>query len=179
MYDGRGLRARTVLSVTALFLLLVSLPQAQGTAPATPLTLITREGRRAVPTIIRNGQEFVGLDDLATLFQVTVREDALAGGVTITYKGKTIVASTDEPMASVSGRVIALPTPVARVGRRLLVPIDFVPRALGPIYDAPIELRRPARLLLVGTVRISRATARIDSAGPPTRATIEVAPSSP
>ena len=95
-------------------LVLASLPQAQGTAPATPLTLITRDGRRPVPTTILNGQEFIALDDVASLFQVAVREDALAGGVTITYKGRTVVASTDQPMASVNGRVITLPAPVAR-----------------------------------------------------------------
>jgi len=55
--------------------------------------LITREGRRAVPTTVVSGQELIGLDDLATLFQVTVREDALAGGVTLSYRGRTIVAS--------------------------------------------------------------------------------------
>ena len=93
---------------------------------------------------------------LASLFQLTVREDALAGGVTVTYKGRTIVASADQPMASVNGRVVTLPAPVARVGRRLFVPIDFLPRALAPIYDSPIDLRRASRLLIVGTIRVAR-----------------------
>ena len=159
-------------------LVLASLPQAQGTAPATPLTLITRDGRRPVPTTILNGQEFIALDDVASLFQVAVREDALAGGVTITYKGRTVVASADQPMASVNGRVVTLPAPVARVGRRLFVPIDFLPRALAPIYDAPIDFRRASRLLIVGNVRVARVVARIDATGPPTRATVEITPAS-
>ena len=92
-------------------LLLASLPQAQGTPPATPLTLHSREGRRAVPTTIVGGRELIALDDVASLFQVSVREDTLAGGLTITYKGGTIVASVDRPMASVSGRIVALPSP--------------------------------------------------------------------
>jgi N-acetylmuramoyl-L-alanine amidase len=153
---------------------LAPLPQAQGTAPATPLTLVTRDGRRPVPTIILNGQEFIGLDDVASMFQVAVREDALAGGVTVTYKGRTVVASADQPMASVSGRVVTLPAPVARVGRRLFVPIDFIPRALAPIYDAAIELRRAPRMLVVGNVRVARVVPRIEAVGPPTRATIEI-----
>lgn len=157
-------------------LLLVSGPHAQGTAPASPLTLITREGRRPVPTAILNGQEFIALDDLASLFQLTVREDTLAGGVTVSYKGRTIVASAEQPMASVNGRVVTLPAPLARAGRRLLVPIDFIPRALAPIYDSPIDLRRASRLLIVGTIRVARAAVRIDAVGPPTRATVEVTP---
>ena len=93
-----------------------------------PLTLLTRDGRRPVPTTILNNQEFIALDDLSSLFQLTVREDALAGGVTVAYKGRTVVASTDQPMASINVRVVTLPAPVARAGRRLLVPIDFIPR---------------------------------------------------
>src|SRR4051812_29874857 len=100
-------------------------PRAQGgappsplVAPPSPLTLITRDGRRPIPTTLLNGQEFIALDDLAALFQLTVREDTLAGGVTVTYKGRTIVASAEQPMASVNGRVVTLPAPIARAGRR-------------------------------------------------------------
>ena len=157
-------------------LVLVSGPHAQGTAPASPLTLVTRDGRRPVPTTILNNQEFIALDDLASLFQLAVREDALAGGVTVSYKGRTIVVSADQPMASVNGRVITLPAPAARVGRRLLVPIDFITRALAPIYDSPIDLRRASRLLVVGAIRVARVVVRIDAVGPPTRATVEITP---
>jgi N-acetylmuramoyl-L-alanine amidase len=157
-------------------LVLVGGPHAQGTAPPSPLTLIARDGRRPVPTTILNGQEFIALDDLASLFQLTVREDALAGGVTVSYKGRTIVASADQPMASVNGRVVTLPAPMARVGRRLFVPVDFIARAVAPIYDAPIDLRRASRLLIVGMIRVARVNVRIDAVGPPTRATVEITP---
>jgi len=164
------------LSVIAVVLVLVCGPHAQGTAPTSPLTLVTREGRRAVASTVPNGQEFIGLDDLATLFQLAVREDALAGGVTVTYKGRTVVASTDQPMASINGRVVTLPAPIARAGRRLLVPLDFISRAIAPIYDSPIELRRASRLLIVGNVRVPRVAIRLEAAGPPTRLTLDVVP---
>ena len=151
----------------------------RGPRPATPLTLLTREGRRPIPTIVLSGQELVALDDVAALFQVAVREDTLAGGLTITYRGRTIVVSSDQPMASVSGRVVALPSPAVRSGNRWFVPLDFLPRALGPIYDSRIELRRPSRLLIVGDLRVPRITARIDMPGPPTHATVEIAPAAP
>jgi len=157
-------------------LVLVCGPHAQGTAPASPLTLITRDGRRPVASTVLNGQEFIGLDDLAALFMLAVREDALAGGVTVTYKGRTVVASADQPMASINGRVVTLPAPIARAGRRLLVPLDFIPRAIAPIYDLPIELRRASRLLIVGNVRVPRVAIRLEAAGPPTRLTIDVVP---
>ena len=155
------------------------LVQAQGTPPATPLTLITREGRRPVPTTILSGQELIALDDVASLFQVAVMEDSLTGGVTITYRGRTIVASTDQPMASVNGRVVTLPSPMVRAGRRWLAPVEFLPRALAPIYDQRIDLRRASRMLIVGDLAVPRVTARIETVGPPTRATIEVSPAAP
>src|SRR5688572_22778349 len=121
----------------------------------------------------------MALDDVASLFQVAVREDSLAGGFTITYRGKTIVASADQPMASVDGRIVTLPSPIVRNGRRWLVPIEFLPRALGPIYDQRIDFRRNARLLLVGDMRVPRVSARVDAAGPPTRAAIVITPATP
>ena len=81
------MRGTAAIALAIVLFLLASLPQAQGTAPATPLTLLSREGRRPVPTIVLSGQELIALDDVATLFQVAVREDTLAGGLTITYRG--------------------------------------------------------------------------------------------
>ena len=129
-----------------------------------------------MPTSIQNGREVVALDDLATLFQVSVREDALAGGVTVSYRGRTIVASVDRPIVSVEGRVVSLPAPMVRSGRRWLVPIEFISSALASIYDQRIELRRASRLVILGDVRLPRVTASLDSPGPPTRATIEITP---
>lgn len=173
------MRAAAPIITTGLVLLLVSLLQAQGTPPPTPLMLVSREGRRPVPTTILSGQELIALDDVASLFQVTVREDTLAGGITVTYKGRTIVVSADQPMASVNGRVVTLPSPAARAGRRWLVPVEFLSRALAPIYDMRIDLRRTSRLLIVGDLRVPRVVGRIDIPGPPTRATLEITPASP
>jgi N-acetylmuramoyl-L-alanine amidase len=170
---------RTIPFITAAVLLLMPLLQAQGTPPPTPLTLVSRDGRRAVPTTVISGQEFIGLDDVAALFQVTVREDTLTGGLTITYRNRTIIASTDQPMASVSGRVVTLPAAAVRQGRRWLVPVEFLSRALAPIYDMRIDLRRPARLLIVGDLRVPRVVGRVDAPGPPTRATLDITPAAP
>lgn len=170
---------RVAVAFLLFALLLVSWLHAQGTAPGAPLTLVSREGRRPIATTMVNGQELIALDDVAALFKVAVREDTLAGGITLTYQGRTLVLSADRPMASVSGRVVALPVPPVRSGNRWLVPVEFLPRGLAPLLDARIDLRRPSRLLIVGDVTVPRVTARIDAAGPPTRATVEIAPATP
>ena len=161
--------------VAVLILALVSTMSGQD-SPATPLTLVSRDARRTIPTSLQNGREIVALDDLATLFQLSVKEDALAGGVTVSYRGRTIVASADRPIVSVEGRVVSLPAPMVRSGRRWMVPIEFISSALASIYDQRIELRRASRLVILGDVRLPRVTASIDSPGPPTRATIEITP---
>jgi len=170
-------RGSVTFSLAALLLLLAPTPHAQeGTAPPTPLTLLSPDGRRPIPTIVVNGDELIALDDVAARFQVTVREDTLAGGITLTYNGQTVVVSNDQPMASVSGRIVALPSPARQLGNRWFVPLELLPRALGPIYDSRIQLRRASRLLIVGDLVVPRVTGRIDSVGPPTRATLDIAP---
>ncbi len=167
-------------SLAALVLLLAPTPHAQeGTAPATPLTLLSPDGRGPVPTVVLNGAELIALDDMAARFRITVREDTLAGGITLTHDGQTVVVSTDQPMASVSGRIVALPSAARRLGNRWFVPLELLPRAVAPIYDERIDLRRTSRLLVVGDLVVPRVTARIDSVGPPTRATLEIAPAVP
>jgi N-acetylmuramoyl-L-alanine amidase len=168
---------------SGILVLLAALLSAQGTPPPSPLTLVSREGRRPVQTTLIGGQEFIGLDDVANLFQVAVKEDTLARGLTVTYRGRTVVLSADQPMASVTGRVVALPAPPLRAGARWLVPVDFLPRALGPIYDARIEYRRAARLLIVGDVPVDAPPAAAapaqPSAPPAPSATSPSAPSAP
>ena len=174
------MRGSATFSLAALVLLLAPVLYAQeGTAPATPLTLLSADGRGPVPTVMLNGAELIALDEVAARFQITVREDTLAGGITLTYDGQNVVVSTDQPMASVSGRVIALPSPARQLGSRWFVPLELLPRALAPISNERIDLRRASRLLVLGDLLVPRVTGRIDSVGPPTRATLEIAPAAP
>ena len=136
--------------------------------------MLSREGRRLLPFALINDQEFIGLDDLASTFQLTV-QDSL-GAVTVSYKGKTIVLTPDQTLASVAGRLISLPAPPSHQGRRWLVPVEFIARALAPIYDTRLELRKPSRLLIVGDLRVPRITARYDSVGPAGHLTIDATP---
>jgi N-acetylmuramoyl-L-alanine amidase len=139
------------------------------------LTVVSRDGRRTLATTVQNEQDFVALDDLASMFQLAVREDAL--GVTVAYKGKTIVLTVDQPLASVSGRLVSLPaTPIRNQARRWLVPAEFISRALALIYDAKLDLRRPARLLIVGDVRAPRVQVRYEAVATGGRLTVDATP---
>src|SRR5262245_4266655 len=120
------------------------------------------------------------LDDLARLFNLTVREDSAAGSLTITIGSQTILLSTQQPLASVGGRMTSLPAGPARDGRSWYVPVDVVSRVLAPVSPTRIDLRKPSRLLLVGDVRMPRVAARVEAvSGSQTRVTLDVAPPTP
>jgi N-acetylmuramoyl-L-alanine amidase len=164
-------------TVAPLVALLLMLPQALvGQVPATPLTLVTLDGRKPLPTILFNNQELVALDDLAPLIGATLKEDASASSVTVALRGGTIVVSASAPTASVNGRAVMLPAPALRSNRRWLVPIEFLQLALPPVYDQRIQLRRQSRLVVIGDLRVPRVAARVEVAGPPTRVTLEITP---
>ena len=142
---------------------------------ATQLAVLSREGRRTLPTLTVGGQQLIALDDLAATFQLSVREEAL-GNITVSYKGKTIVLTPDQSLASVAGRLVSLPAPPTRSGRRWMVPVEFVSRALAPIYDSRLDLRKGSQLLIVGDLRVPRIAVRYEPLGNAGRLTIDATP---
>jgi N-acetylmuramoyl-L-alanine amidase len=170
------LNARSVPFLSSAFSLALAISLlSQQPAPAPSLTLLSKDGRRPLPIVMVGDQEFVGLDDLAAAFQLAVHEESF-GALTVSYKGKTIVLTPDQTLASVSGRLISLPAPPARRGTRWLVPLEFISRALAPIYDVRLDLRKPSHLLLVGDVRAPYVTVRYDPLGNAGRLTIDATP---
>src|SRR5262249_37534079 len=177
------LNFRPLFTFSRLILVVISAPsvvagaiQLAGQNVATSLLVLSRDGRRALPLTVSGSQEMVGLDDLAAMFQLAVREDRDA--LTVSYKGRTVVLTPDQSMASVSGRLITLPAPPAKIANRWIVPVEFISRALLPIYDQRLELRRPSRLLIVGDLRVPRVTIRQEQIGTGSRLTIESTPRS-
>jgi N-acetylmuramoyl-L-alanine amidase len=138
------------------------------------LTLLSRDGRRTLPLTVAGEQEFVALDELAATFQLAVREES--GAVTVSYKGRTIVLNPEQAIASVAGRVISLSARPTRSGGRLLVPVDFISRAIAPIYDSRVDFRRSARLLIVGDLRVPRVTIAAEPSSTSLRLTIDASP---
>ena len=95
------------LPLLAAPLLLTAIALQGQSPPPTPLRLIAADGQRAIPTVISGDTELVALDDLAAIFRVQVREDALARAITINYQGRTAVLSQEQAMASIGGRFVA------------------------------------------------------------------------
>jgi N-acetylmuramoyl-L-alanine amidase len=127
-----------------------------------------------LPITLVADREFVALDDLAAAFQLTVRQET--GAITVTSKNGTVVLTPDQSLMSVAGRLISLPAAPTRASGRLLVPLEFISRALAPIYDLRLDLRRPSRLLVVGDLRVPRITILHEPLANAARLTIEATP---
>lgn len=141
-----------------------------------PITVLSRDGRRTLPAVDVQGHQMVGLDDLANLFQLQVREDAAARAVTATYKNQTIVLTPDQSLVSASGRLVSLPAPLMRRSNRWLVPVEFISRALAPIYDVRLDFRAASRLLVVGDLRVPRVVSQYDDSPTSLRVTLSITP---
>ena len=143
------------------------------------LRVLSREGLRPLATVTQNNQEYVALDDVAQLFGLTIREDQLAGGLTITSGTRSIIVTPDQPVVSVAGRLVSLPGAAVRQGGRWLMPIDFLSRAVGPLLETRFDLRRSTRLLVVGDLRVPRVVARVDQSPGSTSVTFDITPPAP
>jgi N-acetylmuramoyl-L-alanine amidase len=149
--------------------------RAQTAAPA-GLTLLSAAGRRTLPTTTAGDHEMIALDDLARALQLSLRDDPLAGGMTVSYKGKTIALMPDQPLASVGTRLVSLPVPVVRSGKRWLVPVEFIDRAVALVYDARLDFRKASRLVVIGDLRVPRLVIRQEMQGNEGRLTFDTSP---
>lgn len=152
----------------------VALPWAQPASRARAITIVTPDQRQSVATRDVEGQEVVSLDDLASVFQLQVREDQLAGGLTVSRRGKTLVVSS-QGLVSSGGRLVSLAPPVKQ-GRTWFVPVDFVARALPLVLDTRAEFRRATRTLIVGDVSLPRVVVRTEMLAGTARVTVDVSP---
>jgi N-acetylmuramoyl-L-alanine amidase len=165
---------RAAVAAVLLTAASVALPWAQSGPRAPAVTIVEPGGRHAVAIREVDGREVVSLDELAAIFQIQVREDQLAGGLTASYRGRTLVISS-QGLVSSGGRLVSLSPPVKQ-GGKWFVPVDFVARALPLVLDARAEFRRPTRTLIVGDVTLPRVVVRTELQAGNVRVTIDIAP---
>ena len=86
--------------------------------------------------------------------------------------------------------LVSLPAPLIRTGRRpsggpgrsetsegrWLVPVEFINRAFALVHEEPIELRKPSRLLIVGSLQVPRVALHYETVGSDLRVSLDVTP---
>src|SRR5215207_949257 len=102
---------RRPLTLIIIVLCLASIEATRTQAPATALTLLSRDGRRSLATTPVGNQDYVSVDDLNAAFGTTAREDRLAGGLTITVRNRAAVLTADQTVVQANGRLVSLLAP--------------------------------------------------------------------
>ncbi len=173
-HTARAIATPLVLTLVFVAALPVRLLSAQPASRS--LTLISPDGRLLLDTVDGRGREMIALDELAARFQLGVHEDSRAGTLSVSYHDRVIILTPNQQLVSVNGRLVSLGAAPSRRGGRWLVPLDFINRALAPIYGEKLELRQRARLLLVGNVHVPRIIGRYRSRGRTAQLSLEIMP---
>ena len=160
----------------ALCLLLVAAVPGGAQPDPDGLTVISRDGRRPLPTVDVGGRAMVALTELLQPFGLRLGDDRQPGRLTLLRGAAVMVLTAGDGIVSVAGRLESLSSPPVERGGVWYVPIDFIGRALPLISDRPVELRAGSGLVIVGDVRVPRVVARYQRAGRGARLRLTVTP---
>ena len=141
-----------------------------------PLTLVSSEGRRLLPTVAFDGRRMVDLRQLTGPFGLTIPENPQPGRLTVLRGEQVIVLTANQGLVSVAGTLVSLPSPPVQRSGFWYVPIDFIPRVLGKVHDQTVELRRRSDLVIIGDVRVPQVVARYQRTGQQSRLRLMITP---
>jgi len=111
--------------------LLISYP-ASGQASPPRLVVLGQELRTSPPPVLREGTVFAPVDQAFAPYRAEVRWDPARRVAEIMGpRGDRIALRPNDPFATVGTDLRRLPAPPFLLGERLLVPVEFVYRALG------------------------------------------------
>ena len=146
----------TPLSLRRALAGLLALAPALAPAAGGPITVLTATQRREVATVQRTDGDLVAIDDVLAGLGATLTSDAPGGAVSVRRGSHELVLHHKKSLASVDGDLKLLSSPVSLEGGRWLVPVDGLPRLLGPFLERPVEWRVAQRVLVIGPVSIPR-----------------------
>ena len=166
---------RRWLTLAACLFLVATVPGTSQTLDE-PLTLISTEGQRLLPTVSFDGRRMVDLRQLTALFGLTIGEDRQPGRLTLLRGEQVIVLTANQGLVSVAGRLVSLPAPPVERSGFWYVPIDFIGRVIGLVHDEPVELRRRSGLVVIGDIRVPQVVARYRRTGSQSRLRLMITP---
>lgn len=142
-------------------------------ASTEPIVLLLEGQRREILPLVRGEAEMVSLAQVLESFPVRVTSDAVGGAVTVGYRGREISLYHRKSLASVDGDLRLLSAPALLENGRWLVPVDSLPRLLGPLLSTRADWRPASRALLIGNVSIPRVGVSTFVSGDTVRVVLE------
>ena len=135
---------------------IVAVGAATAASAAAPVVLLTEGQRRELLPVARGDAELVALDQVVAGLGISVTSDVAGGAVTLSHLKHEVNLYNRKSLAAVDGDLRLLSSPVLLEDGRWLVPLDAIPRLLGPLLGRRAEWRAASRVLLVGNVRVPR-----------------------
>ena len=143
--------------------------------------LLLESGRREVTPIVRGGAELVPLDQIVQAVGggLAVSADPRGISVKLAYEGREVILYHGKSLASVGGELRLLSSPAVFEGGRWLVPVDTMPRVLGPLLGTRVDWRAASRLLIIGNVPAPRIEVKTFVSGDTVRIVLEASEAVP
>lgn len=158
----------------ALCLLLAAALPGGGQPAPEPLTIVSRDGRRPLPTVAIDGRTMVAVTELLEPFGLRLGDP---GPRRLTLlRGTAVMVLSDDGIVSVGGRLESLSAPPVEREGAWYVPTDFIGRALPLLSDRPVELRPRSGLVILDGLLVPQVTARYRRSGRESRLRLLVTP---
>ena len=143
------------------------------------LKLLSPNNTHIISLKLVGAQEMVSLNNISEIFQLTVHEDPLTKALTVSYLDRSIVLTAGQPLVSVNGNLVSLPSHAIQNDSDWLVPVEFLNRAVSRIHDLNVELRKASRLVIIGDIHVPRVAINLNTIGDEARLAFEVTPTTP
>jgi N-acetylmuramoyl-L-alanine amidase len=127
-------------------------------APPEPVVLLAEGQRREIAIMLRGDVEMIPLETVIASFGVSARSNAATGAISLTYQGREAILYHKKSLASIQGDLRLLSAPALMEGGQWLLPVDAVPRILGPLLGLRSEWRPASRILILGNVGAPKIT---------------------
>lgn len=134
--------------------------------------LVDKERREVLP-VVRGDAELIPLPQILSGLPVVATPDPKGGQVTLSSQGREVTLYDRKSLFSVQGDLRLLSSNALNDAGRWLVPVDSVPRILGPLLGRRAEWRSAQRVLLIGDVPVPRVTVTTSVSGDTVRVVLE------
>jgi len=125
-------------------------------ASSEPIVILTEGQRRELTPVVRGEGELVALDQVISGLGVGLTSDSAGGAVTLAFQGREVALYHRKSLASVGGDLRLLSSPALLEDGRWFVPVDSLPRLLGPLLARRVDWHQASRVLVLGNVSIPR-----------------------
>jgi len=143
------------------------------------IVLVSEGQRREILPVVRGDVELVPLDQIVAGLDVIVLSDPKGGAVSLRYQKHEVALYNKKSLASIDGDLRLLSAAVVYEEGRWLVPVDSLPRLLGPLLGRRVEWRATSRVLVIGNIGIPRINVSTFVSGDVARVVLEASENVP